>query len=81
MTGLDIVALGVGIAIFITLGVFVWGLTRQCSAEAWSKKTMAASVGTLVRASGCPGVDRTDRSQVRKHLQIKTGRTHQCLYI
>lgn len=29
MTGLDIVALGVGLAIFITLGVFVWGLTRQ----------------------------------------------------
>jgi hypothetical protein len=29
MTGLDIVALGVGIAILVTLGVFVWGLTRQ----------------------------------------------------
>jgi len=29
MTGLDIVALGIGIAIFVTLGVFIWGLTRQ----------------------------------------------------
>ncbi len=29
MTGLDSVALGVGIAIFVTLGVFIWGLTRQ----------------------------------------------------
>jgi hypothetical protein len=29
MTGLDIIALGVGIAILITLGVFIWGLTRQ----------------------------------------------------
>ena len=28
MTGLDIVALGVGIAIFVTLGVFIWGLTK-----------------------------------------------------
>lgn len=29
MTGLDIAALGVGIAILVMLGVFVWGLTRQ----------------------------------------------------
>jgi hypothetical protein len=29
MTGLDMVALGIGIAIFVTLGVFIWGLTRQ----------------------------------------------------
>ena len=29
MTGLDIVALGVGIAILVALGVFIWGLTRQ----------------------------------------------------
>ena len=29
MTGLDIVALGIGIAILVTLGVFIWGLTRQ----------------------------------------------------
>jgi hypothetical protein len=29
MTGLDIIALGVGIAILVTLGVFIWGLTRQ----------------------------------------------------
>jgi hypothetical protein len=29
MTGLDIVALGIGIAIFVTLGVFIWGLTKQ----------------------------------------------------
>ena len=29
MTGLDIVALGVGIAIFVTLGVFIWGLTKS----------------------------------------------------
>jgi hypothetical protein len=28
MTGLDIVALGIGIAIFVTLGVFIWGLTK-----------------------------------------------------
>jgi len=29
MTGLDMVALGIGIAILVTLGVFIWGLTRQ----------------------------------------------------
>jgi hypothetical protein len=29
MTGLDMVALGIGIAIFVTLGVFIWGLTKQ----------------------------------------------------
>jgi hypothetical protein len=29
MTGLDIVALSIGIAIFVTLGVFIWGLTKQ----------------------------------------------------
>jgi hypothetical protein len=29
MTRLDIAALGVGIAIFVTLGVFIWGLTRH----------------------------------------------------
>lgn len=29
MTGLDIVALGIGIAIFVTLGMFIWGLTKQ----------------------------------------------------
>ena len=28
MTGLDIIALGIGIAIFVTLGVFIWGLTK-----------------------------------------------------
>ncbi len=28
MTWLDIASLGVGIAIIVTLGVFVWGLTR-----------------------------------------------------
>lgn len=28
MTGLDLVALGIGIAIFVTLGVFIWGLVR-----------------------------------------------------
>ncbi len=29
MTGLDMVALSIGIAIFVTLGVFIWGLTKQ----------------------------------------------------
>jgi hypothetical protein len=29
MTGLDMVALVIGIAILITLGVFIWGLTKQ----------------------------------------------------
>jgi hypothetical protein len=29
MTGLDIVALSVGIAILVTLGVFIWGLTKS----------------------------------------------------
>ncbi len=28
MTGLDFIALGIGIAIFVTLGVFIWGLTK-----------------------------------------------------
>ena len=29
MTGLDMVALAIGIVILITLGVFIWGLTKQ----------------------------------------------------
>ena len=28
MTALDLLAFGIGVAIIVTLGVFVWGLTR-----------------------------------------------------